>query len=134
MQRLQSTHTRLREASAAQVSALEEQLAVRDSTISQLEATVNSQKDYEELRRELRYQGHTFADTCLLILSPCISVIKMIEFSSSGPASSPEDTDGTTGVNDTLCTMVYTRDDPFPHLLGSSLQTAGSVAAGEEQM
>lgn len=55
MQRLQSTHTRLREASAAQVSALEGQLAARDSTISQLEAKINSQKDYEEVKRELRY-------------------------------------------------------------------------------
>lgn len=54
MQRLQSTHTRLRQASAAQVAALEEQLAVKDSTISQLESKVSSQQDYEELKRELR--------------------------------------------------------------------------------
>lgn len=54
MQRLQSSLTRLREASSAQVSALEEQVAARDATIAHLESTVTSQGDYEEMKRELK--------------------------------------------------------------------------------
>ncbi len=55
MQHLQSTLTRLREASSVQVSSLEEQLSSRDLTISQLEMKVGAQNDYEEMKRELRY-------------------------------------------------------------------------------
>ena len=54
MQRLQSTLTRLQEASSGKISSLEEQLAARDSTISHLESKVGSQGDYEEIKRELR--------------------------------------------------------------------------------
>lgn len=63
-QRLQSSLTRLREASSAQTSALEDQLASRSTAIAQLEEKVNLQRDYDEIKREL-------------------SVIKMIEFSTS---------------------------------------------------
>ncbi len=53
-QRLQSSLTRLREASSAQTSALEDQLASRSTAIAQLEEKVNLQRDYDEIKRELR--------------------------------------------------------------------------------
>ncbi|XP_064392801.1 protein CASP-like [Halichondria panicea] len=64
VQRLQSSLSRLKEASAGQVTSLEEQLAGKTSTLRELETRLAAQSDYEEMKREL-------------------SVIKMIEFSSS---------------------------------------------------
>ena len=54
MQRLQSTLTRLRDASTAQEQSLEEQLARKTSALTELEAKLQAQNDYEEIKRELR--------------------------------------------------------------------------------
>lgn len=53
VQRLQSGLTRLREASSVQVQSLEEQLAEKTATMSQLEGRLAAQGDYEEMKREL---------------------------------------------------------------------------------
>lgn len=54
LQRLQSSLTRLKEASAGQVTSLEEQLAVKTSALAELEGRLAAQSDYEEIKRELR--------------------------------------------------------------------------------
>ena len=46
--------TRTQEAAASHTRAVEEQLSMRDATISQLEGKVAAQGDYDELKRELR--------------------------------------------------------------------------------
>ena len=59
MQRLQSTLTRLRDASTVQEQSLEEQLAWKTSALAELEAKLQAQNDYEEIKRELRlYNVH----------------------------------------------------------------------------
>lgn len=54
VQRLQSSLTRLKDASAGQVSSLEEQLTEKSSTLTELEVRLTAQSDYEEMKRELR--------------------------------------------------------------------------------
>ncbi len=54
MQRLQSTLSRLREASGAQVHSLEEQLAEKSAAVKVLTERLAAQSDYEEMKRELR--------------------------------------------------------------------------------
>ncbi len=54
VQRLQSSLTRLKEASAGQVSSLEEQLTEKSTALTELEARLTAQSDYEEMKRELR--------------------------------------------------------------------------------
>jgi len=46
--------TRTQDAAMSQTHALEEQLCLRDATISQLEGKVAARGDYDELKRELR--------------------------------------------------------------------------------
>ena len=55
VQKLQSTLNQLRESSARQLSHFEEELQVRSRHIQRLEAQLEAQKDYKEIRRELRY-------------------------------------------------------------------------------
>ncbi|KAG8225781.1 hypothetical protein J437_LFUL005740 [Ladona fulva] len=54
VQRLQSSLAKVQEASAATISRLEEQLEQRAMTIARLEARLDTQRDYEELKREVR--------------------------------------------------------------------------------
>ncbi len=54
VQKLQSTLNQLRESSARQLSHFEEELQVRGRHIQRLEAQLEAQKDYQEIRRELR--------------------------------------------------------------------------------
>jgi len=54
VQKLQSTLNQLRESSARQLSHFEEELQVRSRRIQRLEAQLEEQKDYQEIRRELR--------------------------------------------------------------------------------
>ncbi len=54
VQKLQSTLNQLRESSARQLSNFEEELQVRGRHIQRLEAQLEAQKDYQEIRRELR--------------------------------------------------------------------------------
>lgn len=61
VQKLQSTLNQLRESSARQLSHFEEELQVRSKHIQRLEAQLEAQKDYQEIRRELRYAGRTVA-------------------------------------------------------------------------
>lgn len=65
VQRLQANLSKLQETSAAQVSRLEEQLEHRRQHIARLEARLDQQRDYEDLKREVRqvhqplaHQGH----------------------------------------------------------------------------
>ena len=51
---MQSTLSRLQEASSAQIASLEGQLAARDSALSQAQDKLSAQRDYEEIKRELR--------------------------------------------------------------------------------
>lgn len=53
IQRLQSTVNQIRESSAAQVRLLEEQLESKQKVISRLEAVLDAQRDYDELKREI---------------------------------------------------------------------------------
>lgn len=53
VQKLQSTLNQLRESSARQLSHFEEELQVRSRHIQRLEAQLEAQKDYKEIRREL---------------------------------------------------------------------------------
>jgi TolA-binding protein len=54
VQRLQAALGRAQDCTAAQVSRLEEQLDQRSSRIARLEARLDAQKDYDDLKRELR--------------------------------------------------------------------------------
>jgi len=53
IQELQSSLREIRENSATQVRLLQEQLDSKHEQISRLEARLDAQRDYEELRREL---------------------------------------------------------------------------------
>ncbi|XP_048413490.1 homeobox protein cut-like 1 isoform X3 [Stegostoma tigrinum] len=53
VQRLQANLTKLRETSASQVSQLEQQLSVKNSTLKHLEEKLKGQSDYEEIKKEL---------------------------------------------------------------------------------
>ncbi|XP_036028484.1 protein CASP isoform X6 [Onychomys torridus] len=53
VQRLQASLTKLRENSASQISQLEQQLSVKNSTLKQLEEKLKGQADYEEVKKEL---------------------------------------------------------------------------------
>ena len=57
VQKLQSTLNQLRESSARQLSHFEEELQVRSRRIQRLEAQLEEQKDYQEIRRELRCEA-----------------------------------------------------------------------------
>ncbi|RUS79188.1 hypothetical protein EGW08_013046, partial [Elysia chlorotica] len=69
VQRLQASLSKLRESTAAQVSRLEEELSSKNQAFRRLEEKLQTQEDYEEVKRELR-------------------VLKSIEFSSSETATS----------------------------------------------
>lgn len=73
VQKLQSTLNQLRESSARQLSHFEEELQVRSRHIQRLEAQLEAQKDYQEIRREL-------------------SILKSIEFPHL-PSNCPEEDD-----------------------------------------
>lgn len=64
VQRLQSTLAQLRESSSRQLARFEEELQVRSRHIQRLENQLENQKDYQDIRRELRYAFlvvmHTF--------------------------------------------------------------------------
>ncbi len=64
VQRLQSSLTRLKDASAGQVSSLEEQLTEKSSTLTELEVRLTAQSDYEEMKRELRLGEHFNKSFC----------------------------------------------------------------------
>ena len=75
VQRLQSTLAQLRESSTKQLARFEEELQVRSRHIQRLEAQLENQKDYQEIRRELRWATpsiftkfvlRTFLGFCLL--------------------------------------------------------------------
>jgi homeobox protein cut-like len=66
--KLQTTLSRLREASATQIHSLEQQLAEKTELLREVEAQLASQSDYDEIKREL-------------------DVIKMIEFSVKSSSS-----------------------------------------------
>lgn len=53
IQRLQSSISKLQESSASQIARLEEQLEQRRQHIAHLEARLDAQRDYEEVKREL---------------------------------------------------------------------------------
>lgn len=55
VQRHQLTISKLQESSIAQISRLEEQLEQKRQHIARLENKLESQRDYDELRRELGY-------------------------------------------------------------------------------
>lgn len=54
IQRLQSSISKLQESSASQIARLEEQLEQRRQHIVHLEARLDAQRDYEDVKRELR--------------------------------------------------------------------------------
>lgn len=53
VQRLQSSLNQMRESSATKIRLLEDQLEQKQDLISRLEARLDSQRDYDELKREL---------------------------------------------------------------------------------
>lgn len=55
IQRLQLSLTKLQESSVSQISRLEEQLEQKKQHIARLEAKLDLQRDYEDLKRELRF-------------------------------------------------------------------------------
>ena len=54
VQRLQASITKLQETSAGQIARLEEQLDHKRQHIARLEARLDAQRDYEDVKRELR--------------------------------------------------------------------------------
>uniref|UniRef100_A0A4W3IFU0 Cut-like homeobox 1b n=1 Tax=Callorhinchus milii TaxID=7868 RepID=A0A4W3IFU0_CALMI len=66
VQRLQANLTKLRESSAGQVSQLEQQLSVKNSTLKQLEEKLKGQSDYEEVKKELRWDTSKTLEVLLL--------------------------------------------------------------------
>lgn len=55
IQRLQLSLTKLQESSVSQISRLEEQLEQKRQHIARLEAKLDLQRDYDDLKRELRF-------------------------------------------------------------------------------
>ena len=53
VQRLQTSLNQIRESSATQIRLLEEQLDQKQEVISRLESRLESQRDYEDMKREL---------------------------------------------------------------------------------
>ena len=71
VQSLQNGTTRLREAASVQSRMLEEQLALKTASLTELERQLAAQSDYEELKRELRYsvvlrQNNALSELCKL--------------------------------------------------------------------
>ena len=54
IQRLQSSISKLQENSATQIARLEEELEQKRQHIAHLEARLDAQRDYDEVKRELR--------------------------------------------------------------------------------
>jgi homeobox protein cut-like len=54
VQRLQTSITKLQETSAGQIARLEEQLEHKRQHITRLEARLDAQRDYDDVKRELR--------------------------------------------------------------------------------
>lgn len=54
VQRLQNSVQALQEASASQIARLEEQLELKCQVIARLEARLDAQRDYEDIKREVR--------------------------------------------------------------------------------
>ncbi|ESO97743.1 hypothetical protein LOTGIDRAFT_103741 [Lottia gigantea] len=54
VQRLQASLTKLRESTASQIAALEEELSLKSKAVHVLEEKLKSQEDYEEVKRELK--------------------------------------------------------------------------------
>lgn len=54
VQRLQGCLTKLQESSMSQITRLEEQLEQKRQHIARLEGKLDTQKDYDDLKRELR--------------------------------------------------------------------------------
>lgn len=55
VQRLQNSISKLQESSMTQISRLEEQLEHKRQHIARLEARLEVQKDYDDLKREIRF-------------------------------------------------------------------------------
>lgn len=55
VQRLQCNFTKLQESSVSHITRLEDQLEQKRQHIVRLEAKLELQRDYEELKREIRY-------------------------------------------------------------------------------
>ncbi|XP_015263514.1 PREDICTED: protein CASP isoform X2 [Gekko japonicus] len=71
VQRLQGSLTKLRENSTSQISQLEQQLTVKNSTLKQLEEKLKGQADYDEVKKEL-------------------NILKSMEFASSDGSSAQD--------------------------------------------
>ncbi|XP_077167653.1 homeobox protein cut-like 1 isoform X4 [Paroedura picta] len=71
VQRLQGSLTKLRENSTSQISQLEQQLTVKNSTLKQLEEKLKGQADYDEVKKEL-------------------NILKSMEFASSDSSSAQD--------------------------------------------
>jgi homeobox protein cut-like len=54
VQRLQTSIAKLQETSAGQIARLEEQLEHKRQHITRLEARLDAQRDYDDVKRELR--------------------------------------------------------------------------------
>ncbi|KTG32919.1 hypothetical protein cypCar_00011373 [Cyprinus carpio] len=76
VQRLQASLSTLRESSAAQISQLQQQLKSQTDTLQHLEEKLQTQADYEEVKKELRSKAATF----LLALFYTDSILKSMEF------------------------------------------------------
>jgi homeobox protein cut-like len=62
VQRLQSTISKLKETSISQISRLEDQLEQKRQIIVRLEAKLDHQRDYEDMKRELRWEKPDFSN------------------------------------------------------------------------
>jgi len=94
VQKLQSTLNQLRESSTRKLSHFEEELQVRSRHIQRLEAQLEEQKDYKEIRRQL-------------------SVLKSIEFPHS-TSSNPGEEESKDALN---CPTTQTHSKPLEVLL-----------------
>lgn len=56
IQRMQIMANKLRDTSSSQVARLEEELSSKTRSLQILEEKLNTQSDYDEIKRELRFQ------------------------------------------------------------------------------
>ncbi|CAF1332437.1 unnamed protein product, partial [Didymodactylos carnosus] len=105
-QKLQSTLLKLKETSNAQISTLESLISMKEKMIAQLEEKLQTQSDYDEIKREL-------------------STLKSIEFSSSSYLNNEQNNDQT-GTRDNDGQAVIIQKKSLELLLSKKNRTTSS--------
>ncbi|XP_054281335.1 protein CASP-like [Macrosteles quadrilineatus] len=107
VQRLQSSISKLQESSANQIARLEEELDHKRQHISRLEARLDAQRDYEELKRQLSFlksielppNSDGDVKTLESLLLERTKTGQHSESNKAPPCSTPSDIHGSTDMN-----------------------------------